>query len=194
MERATRRHALVRAVLGGISALVLTTVIGAVPVAPANAATAGPEPAAGGMAEADGAAVPDGAARADGAAPAAVTAAAPRGACSDAYQIGSTGYIYYRGAVAASVKQFYSPACVKNYGYVWVWESFRALGIPYDVGVAVYSYTNGQQYGNVYTTATRKAAFWSAPANTVQHCTAGFGTMLINNTTPADGYSSKRCY
>ncbi len=115
------------------------------------------------------------------------------GPCSDAYQIGRTGYIYYGKAIAASVKQFYSPSCRQNWGYVWVWESFRDRDIPYDVGVAVYSYTTGQQYGNKYTANTRRAAFWSGAANTVTHCTSGYGFMLIDNKIDAEGYSSKRC-
>ncbi len=86
-----------------------------------------------------------------------------------------------------------SPSCRQNWGYVWVWESFRDRDIPYDVGVAVYSYTTGQQYGNKYTANTRRAAFWSGAANTVTHCTSGYGFMLIDNKIDAEGYSSKRC-
>jgi hypothetical protein len=115
------------------------------------------------------------------------------GPCADAYQIGSTGYIYYEKAIAASVKQYYSPRCRQNWGYVWVWENFRDRDIPYDVGVAVYSYTTGQQYGNQYYRNTRRAGFWSGAANTRTHCTSGYGFMLIDNEVSAEGYSSKRC-
>jgi hypothetical protein len=121
---------------------------------------------------------------------AASTAAAP---CRDAYPIGRTGYIRYGRDVVASVKQYYSRSCRQNWGYVWVWESFRDRKIPYDVGVAVYSYTAGGPYGSRSWTNTRRAAFWSAAADTRTHCTSGQGHLVINNAVPAEEYSSKRC-
>jgi hypothetical protein len=95
--------------------------------------------------------------------------------------------------VVASVKQYYSPSCRRNWGYVWVWESFRARKIPYDVGVAVYSYTTGGPFGARYVEETRRAEFWSAATNTRTHCTAGQAHLLINRTVPAENFSSKRC-
>ena len=124
---------------------------------------------------------------------AARSAAAAAVPCRDAYPIGKTGYIRYGGRVIASVKQYFSPRCRKNWGYVWVWQSFRNRRIPYDVGVAVYSYTTNRPYGNQYTANTRRAEFWSLAANTHSHCTAGQGLVLVNRATPAEEYSSKRC-
>jgi hypothetical protein len=114
------------------------------------------------------------------------------GRCPDAHRIGDTGYIYYQGDIVASVKQFYSASCRQNWGYVWVWESFRKRGVPYEVGVAVFSFTRGQQYGNKYS-RTRGAGFWSGAADTRTHCTAAYGYLLVNSVLEAEGYSSKRC-
>ncbi|WP_100444540.1 hypothetical protein [Glycomyces xiaoerkulensis] len=43
--------------------------------------------------------------------------------CSDAYQVKGTVYIYGdQSTPVASLKQFYSPSCGQNWGYLWVWQ------------------------------------------------------------------------
>ena len=54
-------------------------------------------------------------------------AAATIGACSDAYQVGSTKVVPdEHRQPAMSVKQFWSPGCRENFAYAFVWQSFRA--------------------------------------------------------------------
>ncbi|WP_405812836.1 hypothetical protein OG241_00870 [Streptomyces sp. NBC_01390] len=116
------------------------------------------------------------------------------GVCADAYQIGSTGYITRAGKTAASVKQFYSPSCAKNYGYVWVWQSFRDAVGDYDVTAAVYSYSQDEVLGKHSWTNTDGQEFWSSGTSTVNECTAGSGTVrAAGDPAPVGGYSSKRC-
>ena len=116
------------------------------------------------------------------------------GVCADAYQIGSTGYITRAGKTVASVKQFYSPSCARNYGYVWVWQSFRDAVGDYDVTSAVYSYSQDEVLGKRSWTNTTAQEFWSNGTSTVSECTAGSGTVrAAGDPAPVGGYSSKRC-
>ena len=116
------------------------------------------------------------------------------GVCADAYQIGTTGYVKRAGANVASVKQFYSPSCGKNYGYVWVWDSFRDAVGDYDVTSAVYSYSRDEVLGKHSWTNTDGQEFWSSGTTTVNECTAASGTVrAAGDPAPVGGYSSKRC-
>ncbi|WP_293990806.1 hypothetical protein [Streptomyces sp.] len=116
------------------------------------------------------------------------------GVCADAYQIGTTGYITRAGRTVASVKQFYSPSCGKNYGYVWVWQSFRDAVGDYDVTSAVYSYSRDEVLGERSWTNTAAQEFWSNGTSTVSECTAGSGTVrAAGDPAPVGGHSGKRC-
>jgi len=117
------------------------------------------------------------------------------GVCSDAYQIGSTGYIYRSGAKIASVKQFYSPDCNRNYGYLWVWDAYRnSTGNDYDISVGVYTYQHDQVVGEKSWVNTRGQEFWSNGADTVAQCTAGVGSLRASGDPLAgQAASSKRC-
>lgn len=118
------------------------------------------------------------------------------GVCSDARQIGTRGLIRRHGKVIASVKQFYSRACNENYGYLWVWKSFRDSDPrPYDVTVGVYNWDNGMTVGKRSWTGTRHHEFWSHGADTVRNCTSGVGTVRpAGEPYPLKAYSSKRCF
>lgn len=83
------------------------------------------------------------------------------GVCADAYQVGKTAYIDRAGAHIASVKQFYSKTCNENYGYLWVWDSFRKTSKDYDVSVAVYSYSQEDFFGGRAWTDHNGQEFWS---------------------------------
>ncbi|MFI6344652.1 hypothetical protein [Streptomyces sp. NPDC050560] len=116
------------------------------------------------------------------------------GVCSDAYQIGTTAYIDRGGQHAASVKQFYSPKCKRNYGYLWVWQSFRDKIKDYDVSVGVYSYSKDKVVGSVSWAPTNAQEFWSQPAATVSDCTAAVGSLRApGDPQPGQATSSKRC-
>ncbi|WP_030607046.1 hypothetical protein [Streptomyces sclerotialus] len=116
------------------------------------------------------------------------------GVCSDAYAIGETGYIVRQGVKIASVKQFYSPKCRQNYGYLWVWDSFRATAGDYDVSTAVYSYSQDEILGTRAWTNNNDQEFWSNGTDTVNDCTAGVGSLRkAGDPVSAQAAGSKRC-
>ena len=114
--------------------------------------------------------------------------------CSDARQVGSTAYIDRGGVHVASVKQFYSASCNENYGYLWVWDSYRDKVKSYDITVGVYSYDQDATVGKRSWEATHEQEFWSDPADTVADCTSAVGS-LRQPGDPAAGSAStdKRC-
>lgn len=116
------------------------------------------------------------------------------GVCSDAYQIGTTSYAYRGTEKIASVKQFYSPKCNENYGYVWVWKSFLDKEINFDLQVGVWTYDRQTLLGAKREFGTHNQEFWGNGADTVKDCTSGDGTLTI--TGEQGGYAartSKRC-
>ncbi|MBO8198741.1 hypothetical protein ACFW4X_07035 [Streptomyces smyrnaeus] len=113
--------------------------------------------------------------------------------CSDAYQIGSTGYIKRKGYTIASVKQFYSPRCHRNYGYLYVWKGFRQHHKKYATNVGVYDFHAKKLLGLRVWRNTSAASFWSYPTNTVHHCTAARGAVTVPGEHKHYAYSSKRC-
>ncbi|MFI9028031.1 hypothetical protein [Streptomyces sp. NPDC053560] len=116
------------------------------------------------------------------------------GVCSDAYAIGETGYITRQGVKIASVKQFYSPKCQQNYGYLWVWDSFRDKAGDYDVSTAVYSYSQDEILGKRAWTNSTAQEFWSNGTDTVNDCTAGVGSLRpAGDPLASQGASTKRC-
>ncbi|HEV7627130.1 MAG TPA: hypothetical protein VGO89_11570 [Streptomyces sp.] len=121
-------------------------------------------------------------------------AAKAAGVCNDAYQIGTTGYVKRNGVDIASVKQFYSPDCQENYGYVWVWDSFRQTAGDYDVTSGIYSYSQDEVLGNKTWLNTNNQEFWSSGTDTVSECTAAVGSVRkAGDPNPNHGASSKRC-
>jgi len=122
------------------------------------------------------------------------TAAQAADVCADAYQIGSTAYIDRGGLHVASVKQFYSPECNENYGYLWVWDSYRDNTSAYDITIGVYSYAQDAVVGKRSWSATHLQEFWSNPAGTVNECTAAVGSLrAAGDPAPGTAWSSKRC-
>ncbi|WP_369247811.1 hypothetical protein [Streptomyces sp. R41] len=119
--------------------------------------------------------------------------------CSDAYQIGSTGYITVDGATAASVKQYYSPSCNKNYGYVYVWQSFRSAHAHWFVSASVS--TTSDHISHASQGDWDVTEIWSGAASTVGVCTAGYGFLDVTNSSGSSsdgdhqgtGQSSTRC-
>ncbi|OEV03838.1 hypothetical protein [Streptomyces oceani] len=114
--------------------------------------------------------------------------------CEDAYPIGERGRITRGGETIASVKQFYSPKCDENYGYLWVWDSFRDREDDYDVSTAVYSYTQDEVLGGDSWTNSNGQEYWSHGTDTVQDCTAGVGAVRpAGEPLARQAHSSKRC-
>ncbi|MFF4018394.1 hypothetical protein [Streptomyces sp. NPDC001843] len=121
------------------------------------------------------------------------TAAQAAGVCSDAYQIGTTSYINRGADHIASVKQFYSPSCKENYGYVWVWQSFLDKNITFDLTVGVWSYDRDFLVSARDEAGTHDQEFWGNPANTVNECTAGYGELDIKGERGYEALTDKRC-
>lgn len=121
-------------------------------------------------------------------------AAQAAGVCADAYQIGTTSYIYRGADTIASVKQFYSRDCDKNYGYVWVWSSFLSKNITFDLKVGVWSYQRNLLVGQRLEFDTHAQEFWGNAADTTGECTSGEGTLtILNEAGPYTARSSQRC-
>ncbi|GEB51093.1 MULTISPECIES: hypothetical protein [Streptomyces] len=116
------------------------------------------------------------------------------GVCSDAYQIGNKRYIKRKGQVIGTVRQFYSPSCNRNYGYLWVWQSFRNTHKNYATNIAVYDFNTKKLVGLRQWHRTNAQEFWSGPAATVRHCTAARGMIKARyDSKQSFAYSSKRC-
>lgn len=116
------------------------------------------------------------------------------GVCADAYEIGTTGYVKRGSETVASVKQFYSPECQENYGYLWVWQSFRDKEDDYDVSTAVYSYSQDEILGKRAWTNSNGQEYWSNATDTVKECTAAIGAVREAGVPlQYQAASSKRC-
>ncbi|MET9966028.1 hypothetical protein ABZZ80_08990 [Streptomyces sp. NPDC006356] len=114
--------------------------------------------------------------------------------CDDAYQIGKTGYVKRDGETIASVKQFYSPECKENYGYVWLWQDFVDEEDTYTVSTGVYSYTQEKELGTQNFPADKGREYWSAGTDTVNDCTSAVGTVIPEGSPDKfTGSSDKRC-
>ncbi|WP_306303448.1 hypothetical protein [Streptomyces sp. TP-A0874] len=98
------------------------------------------------------------------------------------------------GVTVASVKQFYSAECERNYGYLWVWESFRAGHGDYDVSIGIYSYSQDEIVGKRSWTNSNDQEYWSKGTDTVAECTAAIGSLrAAGDPLPNQAVSSKRC-
>jgi hypothetical protein len=97
--------------------------------------------------------------------------------CADARQVGHTAYARYRGTIAFSVRQYFSPSCHAYYGYSYAWHRFRGLRVPFDVGVAVYdSHSDAIDGAKAYVQGKGGPSYWSAAvAAESGRCTQGEG-------------------
>lgn len=110
--------------------------------------------------------------------------------CVDARQVGATVHLYYRGMIAFSVKQYYSPSCHAYYGYSFAWLQFRKLHVRYDVGMAVYSDTHDAIDGaRTFVGGSGGPSFWSAPVPATKgECTQGEGHYFFYPTNAPAGF------
>lgn len=91
--------------------------------------------------------------------------------CSSAVQIGNTAYVTVGGKTAASVKQY--KGCGKNFGYTYVWQSYRSTHSGWNVCAAVVNRDdmtiNGLRCG------IGVKDVWSYGTNTLSTCTRALG-------------------
>jgi hypothetical protein len=114
--------------------------------------------------------------------------------CPDAYQVGPTAYARWHGAIAFSVKQFYSPKCHARYGYAHPWLRFRQLRVDYDLGISEFDMTHDAIDGaRTFVGRSGGPFFWSdalnVPAGT---CTEGLAHVFFPDDE-TDTYSEKFC-
>ncbi|MET9729399.1 hypothetical protein ABZZ79_01660 [Streptomyces sp. NPDC006458] len=107
--------------------------------------------------------------------------------CSDAHQIGNTAYITTSsGETAASVKQYYG--CNKNFGYVYVWQSFRDTHSSWRIFTWINT-TPGTYLGLMSTTGIE---VWSNGTATAQMCTRAGGLIEFGSYS-FQAYTDTRC-
>lgn len=127
--------------------------------------------------------------------PGVASAETPPG-CASAAQIGSTGYVKWRGNNIASVKQF--AGCGSNYSYVYVWESFRATGRYWGTQTAIAVYGSAgdstpDSYKGGNSSQFAPVELWGKPASTLSQCTAAYGMINVQQDDNFTAFSSKRC-
>ncbi|MBZ6228651.1 hypothetical protein [Streptomyces olivaceus] len=104
------------------------------------------------------------------------------GVCDDAYQIGKTAYMKKDAETIASVKQFYSPKCKENYGYVWLWQSFVDEEDDYLVVASVFNYGEEREVGRKVWPEDNGQEYWSDGADTVENCTSADAVVEPKNS------------
>ncbi|WP_412543159.1 hypothetical protein R8Z50_12020 [Longispora sp. K20-0274] len=118
------------------------------------------------------------------------------GACSDAYQVGSTKVVPdEHGQSAMSIKQYWSPSCRQNFAYAFVWQSFRnSHSGTWTVSVGE-AWVGGDSPGERVFYDTRQAEFWSSGFAGGGKCTYA-GAALFYGSSPtyvSDGHTDQRC-
>jgi hypothetical protein len=110
--------------------------------------------------------------------------------CGDVRQIGATTYAHYRGIIAFSVRQYYSPTCHAYLGYSYAWYRFRRLHVPYDVGMAVYDTGSDAIEGaKTYVGGADGPGYWSTPVRTrAGVCTKGEGHFFYYPSDTPGGF------
>ncbi|SER82195.1 hypothetical protein SAMN05216188_11617 [Lentzea xinjiangensis] len=99
-------------------------------------------------------------------------------------QIGATKYLKSGSATVASVKQF--KGCNKNWGYIYVWDSWKA-GHPNFIATVAITRGDGEIDGN--SGGRGQQEVWSRGANTLQYCTMAYGTVSGGYA----GFTEERC-
>ncbi|NKE62832.1 hypothetical protein FXN61_41365 [Lentzea sp. PSKA42] len=103
-------------------------------------------------------------------------------------QIGATKYLKSGSTTIASVKQF--KGCNKNWGYVYVWDSWRANHREYTIYAGVQ--VRGAEFPSGYNSARNKQEVWSYGTDTLTKCTKGYGSIVA--ASYSDGVETEeRC-
>jgi hypothetical protein len=114
--------------------------------------------------------------------------------CPDAYQVGATAYARWHGAIAFSVRQFYSPKCHARFGFAYPWRQFRIKRVSFDVGVGEFDVTHDAIDGaKTFSGGAGGPYFWSSavsvPAGT---CTEGLAHIFFP-ADETDTFTGKFC-
>jgi hypothetical protein len=88
-------------------------------------------------------------------------------------QMGATKYIKSGSTTIASVKQF--KGCGKNWGYIYVWDAWRASHRTYSIFAGVQ--VRGAEFPSGYNRAENKQELWSDGTDTLTKCTKGYGSI-----------------
>jgi hypothetical protein len=108
--------------------------------------------------------------------------------CGSVTQMGATKYIKSGSATIASVKQF--KGCGKNWGYIYVWDSWRANHKTYSIFAGVQ--VRGAEFPSGFNRAENKQELWSYGTDTLSKCTKGYGS--IQAESYGDGVETEeRC-
>lgn len=151
------------------------------PAAPAATGPAQPAPAASGPAPATAGVRPRGRV---------LLPVLPDRPCADARPIGHTAYARYRGMIAFTVRQYFSPTCHAYYAHAYAWHGFRRLHVPFDVGMAVYNtHSDAIDGAESYLGGEGGPGYWSAavPARPGQ-CTRGEGHFFYYPSDAPGGF------
>lgn len=97
--------------------------------------------------------------------------------CGSLTQIGATKYLKNGSATMASVKQF--KGCNKNWGYVYVWDSWRANHRTYRLYAGVQ--VRGAEFPSGYNSVENKQELWSYGTDTLDKCTKGYGSIVASS-------------
>ncbi|MGW4207429.1 hypothetical protein ACWEIJ_05525 [Lentzea sp. NPDC004789] len=97
--------------------------------------------------------------------------------CSSVTQIGATAYLKSGSTTIASVKQF--KGCGKNWGYVYVWDSWRANHRTYRLYAGVQ--VRGAEFPSGYNSVENKQELWSYGTDTLDKCTKGYGSIWASS-------------
>ena len=119
---------------------------------------------------------------------------APPFPCPDAFQVGPIEYARWHGAIAFSVRQFYSPSCHARFGYAHAWLQFRVKRVNYDLGMAEFDVTHDAIDGaRTFVGGAGGPDFWSdkvsVPAGT---CTEGLVHVFFPDDE-TDTFTDKFC-
>jgi hypothetical protein len=110
--------------------------------------------------------------------------------CSSVTQIGATKHIKAGSETVASVKQF--KGCGKNWGYTYVWDSWKAKhGSRFRAAAGIYTRNSEGPLGYSGPGEGGQEA-WSNGSNTLSLCTRGYGS-VISASYSYSGLTEERC-
>jgi hypothetical protein len=109
--------------------------------------------------------------------------------CGSVTQIGATKYLKSGSDTVASVKQF--KGCGKNWGYIYVWDSWKAKHPGFDASVAIITRDSDGEI-DTGSGARGQQEVWSRGANTLQYCTRAYGHVFVGSSR-YDGMTEERC-
>ncbi|SER82150.1 hypothetical protein SAMN05216188_11615 [Lentzea xinjiangensis] len=104
-------------------------------------------------------------------------------------QIGATKYIKSGSATVASVKQF--KGCDKNWGYVYVWDSWKAGHPKFRAAAGIMTRTSEGPLGYSGGDEGDQEA-WSNGSNTLSVCTRAYGS-VVSADYMLSGLTEERC-